>query len=407
MTRIVLTGFFILFVVQLNAQETKKVCFIGNSYTASNDLPGIIADLADADGNVLEDTAMTPGGTTLEYHSTLTYTLGAIAAEEWDYVVLQEQSQRPSFPWVQVTEEVIPFAEVLIDSIRSANACAIPVFFNTWGRRDGEPMWDSINTFTKMNQRLHHAYDYMADEFSTKLSPVGIGFEHIYYDDDAPVPFVDLYSGDGSHPSIFGSYLAACIFYEVLFEESVEGNTFISGGIEPEQGAYLQSVAHHVVNEVDSIAISYTQPVANFEMKLDGLTATFTNLSEHAFTYNWDFGDGISTEEHPVHTFSTFGTYEVTLNAAYCELDDNYTLDIDILSLEAKDEMTLQVYPNPSSNGELNLDAGTLTTRISILNFEGKLVRRMEVSGKQTIQLNPGVYFLMVDGLLYKKVIIQ
>jgi hypothetical protein len=391
----------------LNAQETKKVCFIGNSYTASNDLPGIIADLAEADGNALESTAMTPGGATFELHSTLSYTLDAIAAEEWDFVVLQEQSQRPSFPWVQVTEEVIPFADFLIDSIRSANACAIPVFFNTWGRRDGEPMWDSINTFTKMNQRLHNAYDYMADEFSTKLSPVGIGFEHIYNDDESPVPFIDLYTGDGSHPSIFGSYLAACVFYEVLFDESVEGNTFISGGIDPEQGAYLQSVAHHVVHEVDSVVISYTQPIASFEMELDGLTATFTNLSEHAFTYLWDFGDGTSTEEHPVHTFSTFGTYLVTLNAAYCEQNDNYMQDIDILSLKSQDKSTFQIYPNPANDGTLKIDCEGLTKEVQILSLEGKLVRTVHVNGTETIHLDPGIYLLVVDEQFYEKIIVR
>ena len=35
------------------AQTTKKVCFIGNSYTYSNDLPGLIASIATADGNIL------------------------------------------------------------------------------------------------------------------------------------------------------------------------------------------------------------------------------------------------------------------------------------------------------------------------------------------------------------------
>ena len=390
-----------------DAQITRKVCFIGNSYTSYNDLPGIINDLATSDGNSLLDTAMTPGGSTLEYHSTLSFTLVAIAADDWDYVVLQEQSQRPSFPWVQVTEDVIPYAEVLIDSIRVANACAIPVFFNTWGRRDGEPMWDSINTFTKMNQRLHHAYDYMADEFSAKLSPVGIGFEHIANDDETPVPFIDLYTGDGSHPSIFGSYLAACIFYEILFEETVVGNTFISDGIGTAQGNYLQSVAHHVVHEVDSVNISYTQPVADFEMDVDEFTITCTNMSEHAFSYLWDFGDGTtSTEENPVHTYAFAGTFTVDLMASYCDQEDVVTKEASTLRVEEETFSGFNSYPNPSVSGQLIFDSKKGIREVSILNLQGQIVDVVWVDGTQSVVLDPGTYLLVIDGKIVDKLMV-
>ena len=165
-------------------------------------------------------------------------------------MILQEQSQLPSFEWTQVHEECFPFSEILVVSIRSANSCAVPIFFNTWGRRDGEPMWDSINTFTKMNQRLHIAYDYMADTHSGKLAPIGIGFGHIYNELDHLVTFEDLYTRDGSHPSIYGSYLSACFFYELIFETSADGNTFIPDGLTAEETSYLQNAATHVFTEI-------------------------------------------------------------------------------------------------------------------------------------------------------------
>ena len=88
------------------SQTEKKVCFLGNSYTASNNLPNLISNLAMADGNTLIEDRNTPGGYTLEGHSTNTTSLTKIAANDWDFVVLQDQSQRPSFPWAQVNEEV-------------------------------------------------------------------------------------------------------------------------------------------------------------------------------------------------------------------------------------------------------------------------------------------------------------
>jgi gliding motility-associated-like protein len=45
-------------------------------------------------------------------------------------------------------------------------------------------------------------------------------------------------------------------------------------------------------------------------------TFQFTNQSQNALEYEWDFGDGAtSTAENPVHTFTQAGTYNVTLKA--------------------------------------------------------------------------------------------
>ena len=62
-------------------------------------------------------------------------------------------------------------------------------------------------------------------------------------------------------------------------------------------------------------------PVANFTASPalgdSPLTVSFTDLSENYPTsWNWDFGDGTanSTEQNPVHTYTSVGTYNVTLN---------------------------------------------------------------------------------------------
>lgn len=63
-------------------------------------------------------------------------------------------------------------------------------------------------------------------------------------------------------------------------------------------------------------------PIANFKMdNSDGsapLSVQFTDLSENTDSWGWDFeSDGKidSTEENPVHVFTTIGTYTVTLSA--------------------------------------------------------------------------------------------
>lgn len=390
------------------SQSTKKVCFLGNSYTYFNDLPQLVADLATADGNTLIKDQSTPGGYTFNLHTTNATSLAKISSDTWDYVVLQEQSQLPSFGWLQVASQCLPYAEILVDSIRSANACAVPLFFNTWGRRDGDPQWDSIDTFTEMNQRLHYTYNWLADEHSGKLSPVGIGFEHIANDGGSPIAFTALYSGDGSHPSVYGSYLAACIFYEIIFDTDVNGNTFFPGSITPTEAAYLQGVANHVVNDVDSVQIDYTQPFASFSYNLTGgFNVSFTNLSEHAFSYSWDFGDGNnSTEENPVHAFSGAGPYTVTLTAEYCGNSDDTTITIAGLSNQEYDSDPVRFYPNPSVDGNVYFNL-TESSILSVFSIDGSLVRQESFSqGSHTLELQPGVYLIRINGIKPQKVII-
>src|SRR5690349_19255740 len=61
---------------------------------------------------------------------------------------------------------------------------------------------------------------------------------------------------------------------------------------------------------------SEPQPFVFYSISVDGATVTFTNKSEDAVSYEWDFGDGTSsTEESPVHTYPGKGKYVPTLYA--------------------------------------------------------------------------------------------
>src|SRR5204862_5417386 len=81
------------------AQEKQKpvrVLFIGNSFTFVNDLPNMIAELGKAGKQPpLEHGQETPGGCSFEKHWKDGKAATKIAAGPWDYVVLQEHSQRP------------------------------------------------------------------------------------------------------------------------------------------------------------------------------------------------------------------------------------------------------------------------------------------------------------------------
>lgn len=61
------------------------------------------------------------------------------------------------------------------------------------------------------------------------------------------------------------------------------------------------------------------EPIASFQFEIseeDFLEVTFTNYSQNATVYEWNFGDGNSSEEeNPTHTYAEAGSYEVTLTA--------------------------------------------------------------------------------------------
>jgi len=242
----------LLVACQINsfAQAKKKinVLFLGNSYTFYNNLPQLIKDIANANGDTLIYDSNCIGGYTFANHFNDVTSCSKIKAQAWNYVVLQAQSQEPSFSPAQVAAQTLPYAIKLDSLVKRANQCAQSVFFETWGRKYGDASncaaYPPICTYTGMQDRLRASYKLFADTTHTLMSPVGEAWRKSI----ANKPNLELYSTDESHPIIEGSYLAACVFYELLFRKSIVGNTY-TAGLTATNVAFLQQVAHSVVND--------------------------------------------------------------------------------------------------------------------------------------------------------------
>lgn len=209
---------FLLFMQLVNAQdETTRVLFLGNSYTAYNNLPQLVSDCAASAGFEMTTGANTPGGTTFQAHSQSAASQSLIEQGDWDFVVLQEQSQIPSFPQSQVESECFPYAETLNNQILAFNECAETVFYMTWGRENGDaqncPNWPPVCTYEGMDDLLSERYMTMAEDNAAIVSPVGALWRQIRTNH----PEIELYASDGSHPSAVGSYTAAVAFFVTIF----------------------------------------------------------------------------------------------------------------------------------------------------------------------------------------------
>lgn len=96
-----------------------------------------------------------------------------------------------------------------------------------------------------------------------------------------------------------------------------------------------------------------TPPTANFSFtgsnQYAPATMNFTNLSQNASSYSWDFGDGsTSSSQNPSHTYSTPGTYSVTLQATNNIGSDVITKTVNVKQDPTKWNLTrfvLTAYP--------------------------------------------------------------
>jgi hypothetical protein len=304
--------FFLASTQHVSAQ--KRVLFVGNSYTAANNLPQMLSDLASSKGDSVVYASNVPGGYTFQLHSSDVITLGLIQSQPWDYVVLQEQSQRPSFPQSQVAVEVYPYARQLDSLIRLNNPCTETVFYMTWGRKYGDAsncaVWPPVCTYAGMQEQLRQSYLQMANDNAALVAPCGLAWQHSVGIDSS----INLWVSDNSHPSVEGTYLNACVFYATLFRQTPVGASF-TAGLSSNVATHLQQVAHQTV--FDSLTvwnIGDFDAKADFLMQPNGLTVQFLNTSQNATNALWDFGDGqSSTMLSPQHIYAQPGSYVVQL----------------------------------------------------------------------------------------------
>lgn len=205
-----------------------RILFIGNSYTYVNDLPGTFTKLARAGGVRVETRMEAPGGWRLQDH----WEQGsrkALQDANWDYVVLQEQSQLGNVvvvngqPRVDGNHIFHDAAKNWIEAVLATGAK--PVLYLTWARRD----------IPEDQATLNKHYFQAAAEHHVLVSPAGMAWDRV-----RRTSSIDLFQTDGSHPSPAGTYLAACALYATIFDKDPET---LPSTLPADQTPVLQSAA--------------------------------------------------------------------------------------------------------------------------------------------------------------------
>lgn len=375
--------------------KTVRALFIGNSYTASNDLPNLVSRLATSTGDTLIYESVTPGGYRFQQHATLAETRTKIQAGNWDYVILQEQSQLPAFGDAQVAAQVYPYARMLDSMVKEYNPCASTLFYMTWGRKYGDvdncPYMPVLCTYEGMDSLLQLRYTIMAENNQAAITPVArlwraLRTEH---------PSIDLYVSDNSHPSIAGSYAAACAFYTMMFHKEATDATY--------NATLTESVANII--KVKSKQIVYDSLYhwnrfeddyvhAAFQYAIDEMNIVLTNESINGDSYLWDFGDGnTSIEEHPTHNYDNPGTYDITLTVLKdgCDQSQQITQTITVFPTSSispiLDKSSVEIAPNPAYNF-INITMNKAYKQVYITDIYGRKLYVADLNQEKIFQIN-------------------
>ena len=278
--------------------KTVRLLTVGNSF--SRNATHHLDDLAKGAGNVLVHQPIVVGGASLELHATRAAayekdpqsTNGLysnkqslkqmLVAQPWDFVTIQQASIKS-----HDLATYRPFAKQLHDYIKQHAPKAEVLIHQTWAYRVDDPRFavtapkaGEPATQAEMYRMLTSAYTTIAAELGTRRIPVGDAFfladtdPKWGYQRDAKYDFKNkeqtvlpdqthsLHVGwrftkgkdgktapgmDGHHANMAGEYLGACVWYEILFHESVVGNSFVAPGLDKAYGRFLQETAHKAV----------------------------------------------------------------------------------------------------------------------------------------------------------------
>ena len=406
------TVILIFFLTNIFSQDTLRVLFLGNSYTSFNNLPQLVQNVsASAGKNLIVDSNM-PGGFTISNHINDPTSMGKVSLGIWDYIVIQEQSQLPTIDFYRYNDMYPALADLKLFA-EQFNPCTKIITYMTWGRRFGGQQCDPTNTFCSpvfadfnhMQDSLTSAYTQISDSLNIQCAPVGVTWQNILNDTN-----LILHATDNSHPNLDGSYVAALTIFSSIWKQTSNGISF-NAGLTPLRAQYYQQQSDNTIfNNPNNWNLLINNPIANFSYSGTGNTINFTNLSSLStnsiLSYSWNFGDGNSSlNQNPSHTYSSSGTYTVSLIASNCIFSDTvtYVVQTNAIGIEENNTINFTTYPNPIQKDlYINCNKKNLGSSYLIISSTGENLFSGVLNDNTTKiefdNLPTGIYFLRIDG---------
>tara|TARA_R100001369_G_C3273599_1_gene160538 strand:+ start:17 stop:853 length:837 start_codon:yes stop_codon:yes gene_type:complete len=258
---------------QKQSSEQLNVLFIGNSLTYFYDMPQTLQKMLDETNPNIKIDQMTNPGQSLSGHlydivtsrtengisvrkkedGEITETEKKIKEKKWDIVILQTGTVSVLIP--ENREIKVNKAVSDIKKLVNNPNCEF-ILFNTWPSKKEYPkqycyssrMIDksiekgtccspTIENLEQEIKLINESYDLVAEKNGIKKSYNGTKFYEILTKHIE----IELYDDD-IHPNAYGSFLNACIFYQMLTNKKASELKYI-GEIEPKTAELLKKIA--------------------------------------------------------------------------------------------------------------------------------------------------------------------
>jgi hypothetical protein len=209
-------------------QADFALLFMGNSHTASHDLPNTVAAMVRASRpgrTVTVDVA--PDWGFLEDHASNPRTLELLERRRWSFVVLQAQKYSSSGQFLYPIEPAIDLAR------KSRTTGAVPIMFPEWPRR-------SVNE----TQRIYDVHVSIAQREPVCVAPIPQAFDLAL----ARNPELVLHDSDGNHSAPAGAFLASLVIAATMTGTAPDTLPFIGRpGVDEATQALLRRAAADTV----------------------------------------------------------------------------------------------------------------------------------------------------------------
>lgn len=201
-----------------------NILFVGNSHTATHDVPGTVAELLEAVGSY-EPMVTTLSASFLRRAMERPDITEEISSGNWDVVILQGHEISMSHSTRYSQEEPVGLARLAIEAGSRA------LFFSEWKRKGIDE-----------TAYIEDLYQELAAKSGAEVIPIGRSWDRFL----AEKPEAELWLKDGNHASEQGAYLAAAAitYYLAGPDAEIEATTENAGLLAPAQEAIRAYLEH-------------------------------------------------------------------------------------------------------------------------------------------------------------------
>ncbi|MDE6283291.1 MAG: DUF4886 domain-containing protein [Muribaculaceae bacterium] len=225
-----------------------------------------------------------------------------VRSQPWSHIILQEQSSLPRTDLTTFRNNVERWVNYIREYCPNPNAVIImPV---NWAY-SGD--WSN---FTPFNEIFMANYRAVADEFGIILCPVMQAYQNTF--DASGADGLAAWFQDDRHPTDMSTYMAACMEYELIYNEDPRTLTYAPAAVSATNATAMREAAHKAMSEFAQTVNHHTATV-----KIKAAVKDSFGLELPAQEIKYTLTDDKATvTPEGVFTSTVPGEYTVTVKGA-------------------------------------------------------------------------------------------